>query len=159
MNNTTRWPVDSELEVYSCWKTHIPVTLSGSSPNGVYQWIKAHGYTLSWNVNEKNRRIWATCKPHIPGAEASFSMKMQSWRSANTSPLDHSSVKHIISWYSPPIPEGLLGAQKTAVTKWKTEILLRMTGQFGNFWWRPVVVWIYLSIDELSNKIYKASII
>jgi hypothetical protein len=38
------------------------------------------------------------------------------------SPVCHRGVHLIVSRYRPPIPEELLGAQKTAVAEWKTEI-------------------------------------
>ena len=34
----------------------------------------------------------------------------------------HFGVDRIVSWYSPPMPEELLGAQKTAFAEWKTEM-------------------------------------
>jgi len=39
----------------------------------------------------------------------------------------------MVSWYRPPIPEGLLGAQNVAVAEWKTDIFvtLLVVGQRG----------------------------
>ena len=49
-------------------------------------------------------------------------------------PVCHRGVQRIVSRYRLPMPEGLLGAQKVAVTEWKTDILstLSVVGQRGS---------------------------
>ena len=39
-------------------------------------------------------------------------------------PVCHRGAHRMVSRYRPPMPEGLLGAQKVAVAEWKTEILV-----------------------------------
>jgi len=51
------------------------------------------------------------------------SRRTQSWRDAVVPLVFHFGVHLTVSRYSPPIPEGLLGAQKTALAEWKTEML------------------------------------
>ena len=43
---------------------------------------------------------------------------------SDNSPVCHRGAHRMVSQYRPPMPEGLLGVQNTAVAEWKTEILL-----------------------------------
>ena len=48
-------------------------------------------------------------------------MKTQSRRGVTVPPDFHFGAERMVSQYMPPVPEGLLGARKTAVAEWKTE--------------------------------------
>jgi hypothetical protein len=75
-------------------------------------------------VNEKKRYTLATSMPLTPASSDPVSRRTHSQWGAVIPLVFHLGVDRIVSRYSPPMPEGLLGGQKMALAEWNTDISL-----------------------------------
>ena len=75
--------------------------------------MRVHSNVSSLSANEKNKRTLATSRLLTPEASGPVFRRIQSWQGAVKLLVFHFGVEWIISRYSPPMLEGLLGVLVT----------------------------------------------